>query len=100
MSITEFATLRLKPPYTSSSSEVTQFFRRLSDRQSAWSGHPLLFFYNARNPSEVYLLSGWADVPAHHAWIGGSENQELLRLAEGILDVVELVHLGIDFRGF
>ena len=44
------------------------------------------------------LLSGWEDVPAHHAWIASDGNQELLKLLGPHLNIELLVHLDVPFE--
>ncbi|KIP08736.1 hypothetical protein PHLGIDRAFT_38913, partial [Phlebiopsis gigantea 11061_1 CR5-6] len=73
------------------------FFTRSLQRQSAWSGHPLLFFRHETTPAIISLISGWKDVPAHHEWIASEGNQELLREAKAILTAKDFHHLEMNF---
>ncbi|TFY80034.1 hypothetical protein EWM64_g3978 [Hericium alpestre] len=98
MPVTEFATLELIAPFKVHHSDVLPIFRTLSKRQAAWSGYPLYFYQNTAKPSEIYLISGWKDVPAHYEWIASQGNQELLTMFKPYLDVKDLVHLDLDFR--
>lgn len=98
MAITEFAVLETIPPHTAESPRVRTFLAKVAERQAAWSGHPLLFFQDTDAPATVYLVSGWADVPAHHAWIASEANQALLREAGSLMTVKSFQHLAIDFE--
>lgn len=97
MTITEIATLRLTPPYTWDSSRSAAFFHAVGQRQEGCSGHPLFFFQDVQTDTTIYLISGWASVHAHEEWIASARNQELLRMAEGLLEVKGLTHTDIDF---
>ena len=99
MTITEFATLEiLESDGTADSPQVLQFFRKVSQRQTSWSGYPLLFFQDASSPRIIYLISGWQDIPAHNEWIASEGNQELLREMISVMAVKDFKHLNCDFR--
>lgn len=97
MSVTEFAVLEARAPYTVDSPIVRAFLQRVAQRQSTWSGYPLLFFRHEKTPAIIFLISGWKDVPAHYEWIASEGNQELLGEAESILAVKDFHHLEINF---
>ncbi|KAI0314406.1 hypothetical protein OF83DRAFT_1063849 [Amylostereum chailletii] len=83
MTITEFTILTFRSSDTTfHSPTLTSLFTLLSERQSSHSGYPLHFYTNASDPCELFLTSGWRDVPAHHDWIASQGNQELLLLPE------------------
>ncbi|KAA1469277.1 hypothetical protein DENSPDRAFT_757529, partial [Dentipellis sp. KUC8613] len=96
MPVTEVAILNLIPPHEFRSPTLLPLFRLLAKRQSAWSGFPLRFFQNTSKEGEIYLVSGWKDVPAHYEWIASDANQELLELLKSYLTVASLMHLEID----
>ncbi|GJE87029.1 hypothetical protein PsYK624_031120 [Phanerochaete sordida] len=100
MPITELAILEALPPHTADSAPIQTFLSDVALQQAAWSGHPLLFFTLAHDDARttVVLVSGWADVPAHDAWIASEPNQALLRRAGALLTVRELLHLDIAFE--
>ena len=100
MTITEFAILVFKSPPNFSDPVLQSHFRKLFVEQSECSGFPLLFFTNRDNPLEVHLVTGWASVAAHEAWIRGEQNQELLRVFAPYVDMqkIRMVHLGMDFE--
>ncbi|TFY56789.1 hypothetical protein EVG20_g8793 [Dentipellis fragilis] len=100
MPVTEVAILNFIPPHDIHTPALLPLFRFLSERQSAWSGFPLRFFQNASKEGEIYLVSGWKDVPAHNGWIASDANQELLTLLKSYLTVASLMHLEIDITGF
>src|ERR1700683_2165666 len=100
MSITEFASLELVAPHNLEDPDplLAKLFARLADQQSAWSRHDLLFFTNATSPSEIHLISGWKDVPAHEKWMASDQNQELVHKFRRFLKVKGMVHLNLDFN--
>jgi hypothetical protein len=97
MPIIEFASLELIPPYSLESVPLSKLFHRLSSRQAAYSGYPLIFFADTISPSILYTVSGWHSVEANLTWIASEENGELLRSFEPFLKVKTLVHLNMDF---
>jgi hypothetical protein len=100
MPITEFASLSLIPPNTLSDPHVVDLFSKVSSCQSSSSGYPLIYFTNPAEPAEIHLITGWEDVRAHEKWIASSRNQELLQIAEGLLNIIGMVHLDLDFNEF
>ncbi|KZV68323.1 hypothetical protein PENSPDRAFT_551567, partial [Peniophora sp. CONT] len=94
MTVTELAILVLNPGCTLPSADLSPHFALLSSRQSAWSGYPLRFYMQG---NKVILLSGWTDVPAHHAWIASEGNQELLKLLLPHIGIDLMVHLDVPF---
>ncbi|KAG1734311.1 hypothetical protein EDB19DRAFT_1727912 [Suillus lakei] len=100
MPITEFASLSLIPPNKLSDPHVVDLFSKVSSWQSASSGYSLTFFTNPEEPTEIHLITGWDDVHAHEKWIASSKNKELLQIAEGLLDIIGMVHLDLDFNEF
>ncbi|EIW84735.1 hypothetical protein CONPUDRAFT_134659 [Coniophora puteana RWD-64-598 SS2] len=97
MPVTEFASLALGPAYYLTHPCVTSFFQKLAKWQSEASGYPLFFYSPPASDEEIYLISGWASVSAHHTWIASDRNQELLRMAEEMLEVRDFLHLDVDF---
>lgn len=97
MTITELANIELLAPYTLESPEIQAFFLKLSERQAAWSGHPLLFFQSTHAPEQVYLLTGWESIPAHGAWMASDENQRMLKQVAVMGKVNSLEHLDVNF---
>jgi len=97
MPITELAILEIVNPYTATSPLIREFFRKVSFRQAKWSGYPLLFFESTNSPSQVYLISGWTSVEAHGEWIASAENQALPKEGEGLITVIDLMHVEIEF---
>jgi hypothetical protein len=96
--VTEFAILRLKDS-SLTDPELIQNLRRVSTEQSAWSSFPLHWFtYDGPAAHETYvcILSQWASVPAHQAWIDSAQNQALLALLAPKLDIASFCH--IDLR--
>ncbi|KAI0647464.1 hypothetical protein C8Q79DRAFT_629654 [Trametes meyenii] len=91
MPVTEIATLKLVPPFVWISPEVQSFFSAVSTQQAAWSGYPLHYFEDTFN-ANVYILTGWLSVPAHHEWIKSDQNQALLVRGKSLIDVVGLRH--------
>ncbi|KAG2031620.1 hypothetical protein BDR03DRAFT_972188 [Suillus americanus] len=100
MPITEFASLSLIPPNILSDPHVVEFFSKVSSWQSSSSGYSLNFFTNPAESAEIHLITGWDDVHAHEKWIASSRNQELLQIAEGLLNIIGMVHLDLDFNEF
>lgn len=98
MTITEIATLELLVPHTWDSPDARTFVRTLSDRQSAWSGHSLFFFKGADSPGQIFLISGWKSVQTHNEWIASAQNQGLLEMTKGLVEVRGLVHADINFE--
>jgi len=97
MPVTELVTFRFKAPHTLNENDVRSQFQKLSSWQSGWSKYPLTFYNAVDNPAIVYLVSGWEDVQAHMKWIESDGNQELLRIFDPILSIVDFAHLEIDF---
>src|SRR5260221_4176618 len=97
MPVTELATFRFKVPHTLNDSEVRSQFQKLSSWQSGWSKYPLTSYNAVDDPAIVYLVSGWEDVQAHMKWIESDGNQELLRIFDSILSIVDFAHLEIEF---
>jgi hypothetical protein len=100
MSITEFASLELISPHSLEDPHplLAKLFARLADQQAAWSSHDLLFFTNTSSPSEIYLITGWKDVPAHEKWIASDQNKELVVKFGRFLKVNGMVHLNLDYN--
>lgn len=95
MTITEFASLKLKGPYTSD--PLPELLKLVQERQSAWSSYPLLLFTDANDKSIVHILSGWESVNAHNEWIKSEGNQDLLTKFASYLEDVTLRHLDVPF---
>ena len=100
MTITEFATIVFKSPLNFSDPTLQSLFQKLSVWQSECSGFPLRFFTNPNDPVEVHLVTGWASVAVHEAWIQGERNQTLLRIFAPYVDMpkIRMVHVGVDFE--
>jgi hypothetical protein len=94
--VTEFAVLRLKD-CSLTDSELIQGLRRVSAEQSAWSSFPLHWFTYDGPARETYvcILSQWASVPAHQAWIDSAQNQALLALLAPKLDIASFCHIAL-----
>ncbi|KAJ3514204.1 hypothetical protein NLJ89_g2504 [Agrocybe chaxingu] len=97
MPITEFATLRIKEPYTLQDEDLHGHFRTLSKWQAEWSSFPLTFYTNVDDHSLIYLISGWESVEAHMKWIASERNQELLRIFDSFISIAAFAHIDIDF---
>lgn len=96
MPVTEIAFLQFSPSVTWDTPKIGTYFRLLSQRQSAWSGYPLIFFTDTKG-EKITLVSGWDSVEAHNGWIASEGNQELLKLLGPYLTVEGLVHLELRF---
>jgi hypothetical protein len=99
-SITEVAIFELIEPYklTDPDPQLAKFFATVAGWQAAQSSHCLHFFVNTLSPSEIYLITGWKNVPAHEKWIASDQNQELLVKSKRFLTVKGMVHLSLDFN--
>ncbi|KAF8609011.1 hypothetical protein BDV93DRAFT_214882 [Ceratobasidium sp. AG-I] len=97
--VTEFADLRLKPGFTLGDSVLQDGLRRVNAEQSAWSTFPLHWFtYTPTDDSHethVCILSQWASVSAHQAWIDSPQNQDLLALLGPKLDIASFCHIDL-----
>ncbi|KAE8370810.1 hypothetical protein BDV27DRAFT_119078 [Aspergillus caelatus] len=93
--VTELALFHLK-----SSTDRATIRRELSSvakAQASYSKYPTYLFTQIENPSYIYLLGGWRSVSAHmDDWIPSSTNQSLLASLKEKLDLVYMVHIGID----
>ena len=90
--VTEFAILRLKSDITFDDLDI----RRVSVEQSAWSGFPLYWFtYTTGQDTFACILSQWASVPAHQAWIASPQNQALLQLMLPKLEIAAFCHVDL-----
>ncbi|KAI0345106.1 hypothetical protein BDW22DRAFT_1301731, partial [Trametopsis cervina] len=96
MSVTEFATLIVQAPHNIHSPVTKQFFEKVATAQSGASGYPVHYFQDVGDPAILYIVTGWNDVAAHHAWISGHTNQSLLAEMGSMVEVKELVHLKIN----
>ncbi|KAJ2921739.1 hypothetical protein H1R20_g15353, partial [Candolleomyces eurysporus] len=97
LTITEFASLKLKAPYKVTSDPLPELFTLVRERQSAWSSYPLLYFTDTSDKSIVHILSGWDSVSAHEEWIKSDGNQDLLKRFASYLEDVTLRHLDVTF---
>ncbi|RXW20456.1 hypothetical protein EST38_g5394 [Candolleomyces aberdarensis] len=97
MTITEFASLKLKAPYTVTSDPLPELFNLVRERQSAWSSYPLFYVTDTSDKSIVHILSGWDSVSAHEEWIKSDGNQDLLKGFASYLEDVTLRHLDVPF---
>lgn len=104
-SVTEFAFLNLVLPTTLETPKLVLGFLDAAVAQPSWSGYPLHLFYSTKESSDapattIYIISGWASVPAHYEWIASPKNQELLKFFgdEGLMTVGGVAHLDIDFE--
>ncbi|KAG8747786.1 hypothetical protein FRC10_011231 [Ceratobasidium sp. 414] len=104
MPVTEFAVLRLKPDRPLTDSELHTHLRRVSAEQSAWSFFPLYWFTytsdDGPTPARVTetficILSQWASVPAHQAWIDSAQNQALLTLLSSTIEIASFCHVAL-----
>jgi len=100
MTITEFASLELIAPHNLANPDplLVKLLGRGADQQSAWSCFDLSFYTNDSSPSEIYLIAGWRDVPAHERWIASNRNQELMVKLGRFLKVRWMVDLNLDFN--
>ncbi|OCH93833.1 hypothetical protein OBBRIDRAFT_701227, partial [Obba rivulosa] len=96
MPVTEVAILELVHPHTVNSPSIREFFRKAGTHQAKWSGYPVWWFESTSAPSRIYLISGWAGVEAHEEWIVSAENKALLKEGEGLIVVIDLMHVEID----
>ncbi|KAF8912194.1 hypothetical protein CPB84DRAFT_1761584 [Gymnopilus junonius] len=97
MPVTEFATLKLKEPYTTNNEDLRKLFQSVAKQQATWSGYPLTFYHNAQNPSLLHIVSGWKNAHAHQKWIASEENQKYLSVFDPLLSVEGLAHVDVDF---
>ncbi|QRV94228.1 hypothetical protein RhiJN_22246 [Ceratobasidium sp. AG-Ba] len=100
--VTEFAILRLKKGRSHTDSELYTHLRRVSAEQSSWSTFPLYWFIYTTNDvpareTETYIciLSQWASVPAHQAWIDSEQNQALLTPLAPTIDIASFCHIAL-----
>ncbi|KAG8682028.1 hypothetical protein FRC09_017067, partial [Ceratobasidium sp. 395] len=104
--VTEFAILRLKHDRPHTDSELYEHLRRVSAEQSAWSSFPLHWFtYIATNDGPgretetfICILSQWASVPAHQAWIDSAQNQALLALLSPTIEIASFCHVALKSK--
>ncbi|KAG8722024.1 hypothetical protein FRC08_007793 [Ceratobasidium sp. 394] len=99
--VTEFAVLRLKPDRPVTDSELHATLRRVSAEQSAWSSFPLYWFTYTTHDGpapETFncILSQWASVPAHKAWIDSAQNQALLALLAPTIEIASFCHVALE----
>ena len=98
MTVTEFVILTLTPSLSVDSPAVQTLLRSVATQQESWSGYPLFFFHDTHRPADIYLISGWQDITAHHQWIASEANQALLQEAASLLKITRFAHLAIDFQ--
>ena len=96
-SITEFAAIKLKAPYTVYTDPLPNLLELVRKRQSNWSSYEFYYFTDINDDTTAYLITGWDSVPAHHEWIKSDGNQELLQLFEPYMESVSLRHLDMPF---
>lgn len=99
--VTEFAVLKVKQDRLHTEAELHTHLRRVSAEQSAWSSFPLYWFTyrdDAPGPETetfICILSQWASVPAHQAWIDSEQNQALLTLLSPTIDITSFCHVAL-----
>ena len=96
MPVTELAHFLLKHPYRSSHPSILSALptaKKVLERASGCKFHFFSVSPNGSEASEVYILGHWQSVAAHQAFLPSEENQELLKLVEGLLDVEWMFHL-------
>ncbi|KAJ9651155.1 hypothetical protein H2198_009556 [Neophaeococcomyces mojaviensis] len=102
MAVIELALFKLKCPAPTTTSttvpmvpiELLNNLTTAAKAQASFSNHPVFLIHCVEDPSLIYLVGGWSSA-AHHMddWIPGSENQELLQLLSGDLEVKWMFHL-------
>ncbi|QRV79591.1 hypothetical protein RhiJN_07606 [Ceratobasidium sp. AG-Ba] len=104
--VTEFAILRLKKDRPHTDCELHTHLRRVSVEQSSWSTFPLYWFmYTTHDvPARetetcICILSQWASVPAHQAWIDSEQNQALLTLLAPTIEIASFCHIALKPKG-
>ncbi|KAK2745270.1 hypothetical protein FQN57_003965 [Myotisia sp. PD_48] len=96
MAITELALLHLNKP-VGSDEELSLALRDAKLAMEAFTGYPFSFLIQQEDPSFVYVLGTWESLTQHvDDWIPSDENQAILKLIEGKVEVEWLIHLDID----
>ncbi|KAE8374532.1 hypothetical protein BDV26DRAFT_269797 [Aspergillus bertholletiae] len=93
--ITELALFHLKP--STDRATIRRELLSAAKVQALYSQYPTYLFAQIEDPSYIYLLGGWSSVSAHmDDWIPSSTNQSLFTSLKEKLDLVYMIHIGID----
>ena len=102
MAVTELALLRILSPLSNEgkvefSSDLLNHLRLAKEAMEKASGFNFYYLHCIEDPSTIFVVGGWPSVQFHmEEWIPSSENQELLKLMEGKMDVEWMFHLDLD----
>lgn len=101
MAVTELALLRIISSSTGDntkpSSEMMEKLRLAKDAMEKASGFKFSYLHCIEDPGHIFIVGGWPSVQFHtEKWIPSSENQDLLKLMQGEVDVEWMFHLDLD----
>lgn len=101
MAVTEIALLKLLPSTTIRDPDLLSRLSKAKQTLEKASGHPFVFLSQREDPSFIYIIGTWSSVSYHQeTFLPSPENQEILALVKGIVDVEWMFHLSHDgFQG-
>ncbi len=107
MAVTELALLRIVERSTESplvlSAELRNHLRLGKEAMEKASGYKFYYLHCLEDSTLIFIVGGWPSIPFHmEEWIPSQENQALLKLLEGKVNVEWMFHLDLDpnERGF
>jgi len=100
MPVTEFAVLKIKEPYTAQSEILQAKLRVLDQRQGEASSYPLTYYTDDKDPSILYVVSGWDTAESHLTWVRDESNQDFFATFGPLVSVEHSVHVDLDFNQF
>jgi hypothetical protein len=106
MTVTEFAILRILPSHDQGnvnpppgiiSPTLLSHLKAAASSMSSFSGGlPFTFYQSLTDPALIFLIGGWQSARSHwEEWIPSQQNQELLELLKGMVEVVEMWHIDV-----
>ena len=101
MPVTELALLHILKSSKEGEPELTptllNHLRLAKEAMEKASGLKFYYLQCMEDPSLIFILGGWPSVKFHmEEWIPSQENQDLLRLMEGEVEVEYMFHLDLD----
>lgn len=98
-SVTVIALLRLSPPRRLSDTSIQSTLRHCLQVLRDWASHPFYLYSCLEDATLVYIIGSWASVTQHRQeFLPSVENQTLLQLVDGNLDVEWMIHVDLPIE--
>lgn len=96
--VTEIALLRLIPPGRISDTSIQSALRHCLGVLRSWASRPFYLYICLEDPDLIYIIGSWVSVAQHRTKFLPFENQALLQLVVGKLNVEWMFHIDLQIE--